>query len=540
MPLRVSLLVISLLWAAIYLPALGSIEIKGEEGRRILPAVEMIERGDWLVPHFHGRPYLRKPPLVNWLIGASMEVCGARNEWTARLPSALAVLALAVTLATAARRWLGTESALLAAIFALTNIGMIEKGRLAELEAVYIALYGIAITLWLSWRAGGRSPWLVWLVPSVALGLGLLAKAPLHLLYFYAIAVPVILAGARVNADPAGSPQRRAGWRELLHPAHFVALAVMLAIFAAWALPYFRATAHLGAAGIWGEQMRERVGGGSFNLAAWLVNLPRGLSNYLPWLLLLPLLWSRRLVDGLAPPDAAIVRATRWPLVICFFGLLLIPGMLPRYTMPMLVPASLLLALVCARSRPELPGPALRTWRYGNLALAGVVALGSLATLVAGPGRAVALLVLAGGAGILWLLFFQRRNYAHRPLWLACATAALIALAISLYAIAAVPRMNARADTRQFADRVNAVVPAGATLHVFDPGLLPAMFYIRARPVYTVSYRELPDRAEYVLTRADAAEKMRKRWEEVRVLAEAGGEGKKRFLVLQLAGKRER
>ena len=30
-------------WAAIYLPALGSFEIKGEEGRRILPAVAMLK-----------------------------------------------------------------------------------------------------------------------------------------------------------------------------------------------------------------------------------------------------------------------------------------------------------------------------------------------------------------------------------------------------------------------------------------------------------------------------------------------------------------
>ena len=43
------LLIILALWAAIYLPALGSLEIKGEEGRRILPAVSMLETGNYLV-----------------------------------------------------------------------------------------------------------------------------------------------------------------------------------------------------------------------------------------------------------------------------------------------------------------------------------------------------------------------------------------------------------------------------------------------------------------------------------------------------------
>ena len=34
-----NLLITVLVWAAIYLPALGSLEIKGEEGRRMLPGI---------------------------------------------------------------------------------------------------------------------------------------------------------------------------------------------------------------------------------------------------------------------------------------------------------------------------------------------------------------------------------------------------------------------------------------------------------------------------------------------------------------------
>ena len=78
-----------LVWAVVYLPALGSIAIKGEEGRRILPAVKMLETGNYIVPQVGSNPYYRKPPLVNWLVAASFRFCGVRNEWTARLPSAL-------------------------------------------------------------------------------------------------------------------------------------------------------------------------------------------------------------------------------------------------------------------------------------------------------------------------------------------------------------------------------------------------------------------------------------------------------------------
>ena len=98
-----SLSIVLLCWAAIYLPGLGSLEIKGEEGRRILPAVTMIETGNYLVPQVGSEPYYRKPPLVNWLVAASFKLTGVRNEWTARLPSALCVLAVALAFLTIAR-----------------------------------------------------------------------------------------------------------------------------------------------------------------------------------------------------------------------------------------------------------------------------------------------------------------------------------------------------------------------------------------------------------------------------------------------------
>ena len=98
-----------LVWAAIYLPGLGSLEIRGEEGRRILPAVTMLQTGNYLVPHVGSEPYFRKPPLVNWIVAASFKLTGVRSEWTARLPSALAILAVALTFVTRGRRALGND-----------------------------------------------------------------------------------------------------------------------------------------------------------------------------------------------------------------------------------------------------------------------------------------------------------------------------------------------------------------------------------------------------------------------------------------------
>ena len=98
-----SLLIVILIWAALYLPALGSLAIKGEEGRRILPGITMLETGNYLVPQVGGETYFRKPPLINWLVAASLKIFRMQNEWTARLPSVICVLLVAISFVTIAR-----------------------------------------------------------------------------------------------------------------------------------------------------------------------------------------------------------------------------------------------------------------------------------------------------------------------------------------------------------------------------------------------------------------------------------------------------
>ena len=128
------LIVSALIWAGIYLPGLGSVELKHEEPRRALPAVHMIATGDWLVPRVGEVPYLRKPPLLNWLIAGAFKLTGGRSEWAVRLPSVLATLALALGIVFFGARWIGRLGALIASICFLTNLAVLESGRLAEIE----------------------------------------------------------------------------------------------------------------------------------------------------------------------------------------------------------------------------------------------------------------------------------------------------------------------------------------------------------------------------------------------------------------------
>jgi len=109
---------------------------------------------------------------------------GVRNKWTARLPSALFLLGVALLLRTIAAATLGAFGSRVAALCWLRNLGLIEKGRMIEIEAIYVSLFGFAFFLWLVLWQRNRSPWLAFVLPWIFLGLGMLAKGPAHILFF--------------------------------------------------------------------------------------------------------------------------------------------------------------------------------------------------------------------------------------------------------------------------------------------------------------------------------------------------------------------
>jgi len=416
----------------IYLPALGSIAIKGEEGRRILPAVRMLETGNYVVPQVGSYPYYRKPPLVNWLIAISFRLFGARNEWTARLPSALAALAVAVAFVTVARANLGPTGSLVAALIWMTNIGIIEKGRLIEIESVYISLSSLAIIFWLSFRLKNKSPWLIWLPASIFLGLGMLAKGPTHLVFFYAVVVAVLW----YSRD----------WRLFIHPAHFVALAIIVAIPAAWAIPFLHSATPQVAVEKWSGQFTGRLKGVDFNLWSWIRNIPRSLMYFLPWVLLFPFVRFSKFED---PAQRRLARALVWGTAVPFVVVNLVPGAVARYSMPAIGPASWLLAMSYAGNALQWHRNSTRSDQAWTTVITAFVAVG----------------VVIGAIG---------------------------------YPLTAVVLKN-RQQVKKAAAEINALVPPNATLYAVNPDYQPVLFYVEA-PVKYVSYiKNLPADAQYFL-----------------------------------------
>ena len=451
-----ALVVVLLVWAAIYLPALGSLEIKGEEGRRILPAVQMIETGDYIVPKVGSEPYLRKPPLINWLVAASFQVFGQRNEWAARFPSVLCVLAVALVFVTVARLSLGTTGSTVAALIWLTSFGVIEKGRLIEIEALYVSLFAIAFVCWLSWWEEERSPWLTWIVPWIFLGLGWLAKGPTHLFFFYAIVIAVLWRSREL--------------RTIWNVPHLIGLIMMISIFAAWAIPLVKMTRGGHVAQVWSRQFSGRLAGVGFNFGGWALNIPRSLGYFLPWLFFVPLLAGtsfpsdgktdiahvgrdhRSRLERAASRRIDVVRGLVWGIAIPLVIVDLIPGSLPRYTMPLLAPFAWLLGSILTAETVKLP-----RW------------LGERT--------------------------FSLRHRQRAILAIAIATC----VCVCIYAMAIAPRLQARQKIKPIAVKIEAVIPGQERLYAVDPDYQPFLFYVRRPIVYVSRVADLPSNARYFL-----------------------------------------
>ncbi len=434
-----SLLIVTLVWAALYFPALGSLAIKGEEGRRILPGISMLETGNYLVPQVGGETYFRKPPLINWLVAASFKIFGHQNESTARMPSVISVLLVAISFVTVARARLGPRGSTIAALIWLINAGIIEKGRLIEIEGLYVSLCALAIIFWLSFWEQNKSAWLTWTVPFIFLGLGWLAKGPVHLLFFYGVVIAVLW--------------KERKWRALFDPAHFAGIVLMLGIFAAWAIPFLQATGHATATTKWSQQFTGRLRGTDFEFVRWIFNIPHGVLYLLPWVIFLPLV---RAENFAAEKDRQLARALVWGALVPFVMVDLVPGSIPRYAMPALVPAIWLLAMTLSEENVRWP-----RWLGGKE-----------------------------------FSFNARRRTIIGIVVLAC-------LAMWTYAIAIVPKMDRRQRIKRLAVQIEAAIPQSETVYALDPNYQPIFFYLRSKLVYASEIEEVPRDARYLLVRPE-------------------------------------
>ncbi len=203
-----------------------------DETRYLAVAWSMWLDGDFLVPHLNGEAYHHKPPLLFWLMNAFWALSGV-NDWAPRLVAPLfALAALFLTRTLARELWPDGDAAadlaptLLAGALFWTLFGTLTMFDMLLAACALAGLLGLVR----AWRGGGRR---AWLLVTLGIGIGVLAKGPAILLHILPAALLAPLWGPRLAWAP--SPPA-AGWGRW-YGAVLLSVLGGAAIGLAWAVP---------------------------------------------------------------------------------------------------------------------------------------------------------------------------------------------------------------------------------------------------------------------------------------------------------------
>lgn len=152
---------------------------KGEP-REAVVAYTMVEHGNWILPINNGGDIPYKPPFFHWCIALFSFLQGHVSEFTSRLPSALALVAMSVGGFVFFAKRKNANMALLATLLSLTAFEVHRAGINCRVDMVNTAfMVGALFLMYRWWERGKHSmPWLAILCMSGAT----LTKGPVGML----------------------------------------------------------------------------------------------------------------------------------------------------------------------------------------------------------------------------------------------------------------------------------------------------------------------------------------------------------------------
>jgi 4-amino-4-deoxy-L-arabinose transferase-like glycosyltransferase len=365
------------------------------------------------------------------------------------LPSAIFVLAAALVLVAFGRASLGPAGSTVAAVSWLTMLEVIDKGRVIETDAINAAFFALALIFWLTLRQRDRSPWLTYTIPWIFVGFGILTKGPGLLLFFYSIVIAVCW--------------RSGTLRDLVHPAHWIGVGIMMSIFAAWAIPFFLALRSHSIGQIWWHELAAILFGERGRSENWVLNFPRGLAFFLPWSLLLPFICFQKISN---PVQRETTWGLFWGSLLPFIIVLLFPGSAPRYVLPLAASLCFLIGLAITNDAFE--------WRLGKVRLsAGAIRLVIISAIIVET--------------IVFPIRAEREARTHHVL-------------------------------KPTAAQIAAAMPVTETLYAVDLPYAPYLFYLRGPVHYCSAVEELPENALFFLIESRDLPKMEasSRWNALR------------------------
>lgn len=307
----------------IYLPFLGLIGFDGNEPVRVIVAENMLKTGNWLIPFLHGKPYFLKPPLMSWLIAAGGSLFGTVNEWISRLPSVIAALLTGITIYFLTRDWLGREGRLFAAIATISMVGLIAKGRTAEIDSLFIFFVVLILLIWLKGYVRGWKPSVLWSVSLTILGIGFLAKGPQIIGYFYVTVFAYLLYRKKLSF--------------FFSKFHLLGILCFVLILGGYLLTVLQWIPFDDYIKMWKGQIAQRAYSKSYSFIGHVLSYPpRILLEFMPWsLFVLPVIIFRtmRLKAGEVLRNEIVIFSL--VLIVVNFPLYwMLPGSRVRYFLP--------------------------------------------------------------------------------------------------------------------------------------------------------------------------------------------------------------
>ena len=186
-----------------------------DEGRYAEIPREMLQGGDWVIPHLNGLAYVEKPPLQYWATAASFAMFGL-NEFSARVYGALAAFGTVALVWLLGTRLWGQEvgwraSAVLSGMLIFVALGQVLTLDMSLTFYMTLSLVGFLLA---QHAAEGSAPgdrsaaprrWMLLAWTGAALGVltkGLVAAAiPAAVLALYSIAMRDVAPWRRLNVS---------------------------------------------------------------------------------------------------------------------------------------------------------------------------------------------------------------------------------------------------------------------------------------------------------------------------------------------------
>jgi 4-amino-4-deoxy-L-arabinose transferase-like glycosyltransferase len=435
------------------------------EARYALVAREMLEGGQWILPHMGGQVYPDKPPFFFWTVALISSFGSGVTEWTARLPAALAAIGVCLMTWAMGARLFSPNAGTLAALGLATSGGFFWSGRQA-LPDMLLTLWttGACWALW-EWLAAKRRTAAI--VAGLCMGLATLTKGPVGL-------VLPTLSGLLYLAV-------RRPWLMLRGRDALLGLGAFLGVTLIWFLPavaqggleYAKATLL--------HHSLERYVRAWEHTAPWYFYLGAFPAEFLPWMLFLP----QALLYGAKPRQPRGHEG--WWFALCWLVAILVffsisTGKRDIYVLPAFPAAALLVGRTWSCWWEGAPD-GLDRWAIRFPAI--ILALGLLGSVVGIWGAVgellpnkttlllprayelrlwvcLALVVIATLIGTAALAMQPRLVYISI---VGCTWLAMLIAVICVY----IPQFNERYPIKAFAAGVNAQVTPNRPLQLCGP-----------------------------------------------------------------------